>query len=102
MYAYATVPIERKGVWAVPRSALDYSGDKTFYWTHDNGKAVRTEVHTGVANDEWVEVIRRRLPGRNGSDGWAAIDGTESVIVGDLSILADGEAVRVTEGSDKK
>jgi multidrug efflux pump subunit AcrA (membrane-fusion protein) len=99
MYAYGTVLIERKGAWALPRSAFDYSGDKTFYWSHDyeNGRALRTEVRTGASNEEWVEVLSRRLPGPNGNSRWAAIDGSESVIVGDLSILAEGEPVRLAE-----
>jgi multidrug efflux pump subunit AcrA (membrane-fusion protein) len=102
MYAYATVPIERKGVWALPRSALDYSGDKIYYWTHEKGRAVRTEVHTGIANDQWVEVLKRRLPGNNGDGSWATIDGSESVIVGDLSLLAEGEPVSIAEASSKQ
>jgi len=95
MYAYGYVPVEHPGAWALPRSAFDYSGDKVFYWGYDNGRAVRTEVRTGTANEEWVEVVSRRIPDPNGNGRWARIDGSESVIVGDLSILADGEPVRV-------
>jgi len=97
MYAYASVPVARTNVWALPVSALAYSGDKTFYWTSDKGRAVRVEVRTGAANDEWVEVLLRRAPGPNSGGRWAAIDGSESVIVGDLSTLAEGEPVQVAE-----
>ena len=47
MYAYAKVIIERPGVRALPESALTYSGDKAYCWTHENGHAVRTEVRDG-------------------------------------------------------
>jgi multidrug efflux pump subunit AcrA (membrane-fusion protein) len=96
-YAYATMPIERPDVWVLPLSALAYSGDKTFFWTHDNGRAVRTEVRTGIANEEWVEVLGRRAPGAAQSGRWDPFDGLESVLVGDLSTLAEGEPVRLAK-----
>lgn len=109
MYAYATVPVERPNVWAVPRSALDYNGDKSFVWSHDNGRAVRTEVRTGIAGEEWVQILSLRAPDANAKDegndkpangksGWVAINGSESIILGDLSTLADGEPVRLADG----
>ncbi len=116
MYAYASLPIERPDVWTLPRRALDYSGDKTFIWCYDNGRAVRTEIRTGISDEEWVAVLSRRVPNTNGafrlsdvsnpsrtqavSGRWTAIDGSESVIVGDLSTLADGEPVRLAKDAD--
>ena len=66
MYAYVKVIIERPGVRALPESALTYSGDKAYYWTHENGHAVRTEVQTGVSDGEWIEVTNRRVPALRG------------------------------------
>jgi HlyD family secretion protein len=94
MYAYGTVIIERPGVRAVPLSALTYSGDDTFMWRFENGKAVQTPVRTAVTDGEWIEVTDRKNP--NGS--WTPIDGTEQVILGDLSVLVDGAQVKVVEG----
>src|SRR5262249_14962163 len=113
MYAYAAVPVQRPNVWTLPRSALAYSGDKTFVWTSDKGRAVRTEVRTGVADEEWVEIVSGRVPDSNSNarqtddpssitgvrGRWAAINGSESVIVGDLSTLADGEPVRLAQAA---
>ena len=62
IYAYVNVIIERPGVRALPESALTYSGDKAYYWTHENGHAVQTEVQTGVSDGEWIEVTNRRRP----------------------------------------
>ena len=99
MYAYVKVIIERPDVRALPESALTYSGDKAYYWTHENGHAVRTEVQTGVSDGEWIEVTNRRVPGSEaasrGDELWVPIDGTEQVILGDLSLLTDGAPVEV-------
>lgn len=103
MYAYAKVMIERPGVRAVPLSALIRSGDQTFCLVHRDGRAVRTEVRTGIDDGEWIEVTNRRLPSPDQtpySDGWSPFDGSEEVILGDLSIIGDGEAVKVDSAED--
>ncbi len=101
MYAYAEMTIERPGVRALPLAALTYSGDKTFCWRYENGRAVRTEIQRGVSDDEWVEVIKHRTPVAApklaSNSPWSPIDGSEQVILGDLSILSDGAQVRVVE-----
>jgi HlyD family secretion protein len=99
MYAYGKVIIERPGVRALPLDALVYSGDQTFCWRYENGHAVRTELETGVSDGEWIEVTNRRVPssqsGSSANSDWTPIDGSEQVILGDLSILTEGAAVKV-------
>ena len=96
MYAYAKVIIERPGVRALPLAALTYSGDQTFCWMYENGHAVRTEIQTGVSDGEWIEVTNLRRPTASNVDHpWEPINGSEQVILGDLSILADGAPVEV-------
>jgi RND family efflux transporter MFP subunit len=96
MYAYAKVIIDRPNVRALPVSALTYVGDKTYCWMHENGRAVRKEIRTGVSDGQWIEVTNLQLPTTSGGDeSWAPIKGSEQVILGDLSILADGTPVRV-------
>ena len=102
MYAYAKVMIERPGVRALPLAALEHLGDKTilqvgeksFCWVYENGRAKRIEVETGVSDGEWIEVTNRRVPrfatSSAGEESWTPIDGTEQMILGNLSILADG------------
>ena len=102
MYAYAKVIIERPGVRALPLDALTYSGEKTYCWTHDKGHAVRTEIQTGVSDGKWIEVTNLQGPlVPNDDDPWEPINGSEQVILGDLSILADGAPVEVTPTTDK-
>ena len=96
MYAFAKVIIERPGVRALPVSALTYSGEKTFCWTYKDGHAERAEVRTGVSDGDWIEVTNLQHPTKSHlDDPWSPVDGSEKVILGDLSILADGSPVEV-------
>jgi HlyD family secretion protein len=96
MYAYAKVIIERPGVHALPLAAITHSGEKTYCWKHEDGKAVRAEIQTGVSDGEWIEVTNYQLPpAPNGKEPWAPVSGTEQMILGDLSILADGGPVEI-------
>jgi len=105
MYAYAKVKIERPGVWAVPVSALMHIektvlriGEKTFCWMYEDGRAKRIELETGLSDGEWIEVTNRRLPPVAGAaDRWVPINGREQLILGDLSILAEGAPVKIAE-----
>jgi HlyD family secretion protein len=98
MYAYGKVIIERSNVWALPVSALTHSGNQTFYWTYENGHAVRTEVQLGVSDSQWIEVTNRQVqPKSPGEESWMPMDGSERVIVGDLSVLSDGVSVRLAD-----
>ena len=57
---------------------------------------VRTEIQTGVSDGEWIEVTNLQRPtASNVDDPWKPINGSEQVILGDLSILADGGPVEV-------
>ena len=96
MYAYAKVIIERPDVRALPVSALTHGGDKTFCWTYKDGRAERTEIRTGVSDGEWIEVTNLQRPTASHIDHpWKPVNGSEKVILGDLTILADGAPVEV-------
>jgi HlyD family secretion protein len=106
IYAYVNLIIERTGVRALPQSALAYSGDQAYYWTHDKGHAVRTEVQTGISDGEWIEVTKRQILASDAApdsgNAWVPIAGTEQVILGDQSLLSEGAPVQVapaTEGT---
>jgi HlyD family secretion protein len=102
MYAYAKVIIERPGARALPLVALSHIGEKTYCWKHENGKAIRAEIQTGVSDGEWIEVTNYQVAAAaDGSEPWAPVKGSEQVILGDLSILADGGPVEVVPGTEK-
>ena len=98
MYAYAKVIIERPGVRALPLAAAHLQRRQ------DLLLAVRERP--GGADRDPDGRQRRRVdrghqspaPARrpNGTEPWAPIDGSEQVILGDLSILTDGTPVEVT------
>jgi multidrug efflux pump subunit AcrA (membrane-fusion protein) len=105
MYAYAEMLIERPGVRALPVKALTHRGDKAYYWRYENGKALRTEIQTGVSDGQWIEVTNRQRS-RAGAEptrrrSWTPIDGSEQVILGDLSTLTEGARVRVAPAKDQ-
>ena len=98
MYAYGKVIIERPNVRALPVSTLANVGEKTFYWTYEDGHAVRTEVQTGVSDGDWIEVTNRQPPPKATDESpWESINGSEQVILGDLSILNEGSPVRLAD-----
>jgi HlyD family secretion protein len=100
MYAYGKVIIERPGVHALPLEALAYDGDRTFCWLDEDGRAVRAEIETGVSDGTWIEVTNHRRGTRNragAEPAWLPFQGTEAVILGDLSALVDGQAVQVAQ-----
>ena len=103
MYAYANVIIE-PDVRSLPVSALTHSGDKTFCWMYNDGRAQRTEIRTGASDGQWIEVTNLQQPtSTTPESSWKPVNGSEKVILGDLSILADGAPVQIaTETSTEK
>jgi multidrug efflux pump subunit AcrA (membrane-fusion protein) len=102
MYAYANVTIHRPGVRALPLKCIITSGEQTFCMRHENGRAVRTEIQTGASDGQFIEVTNRRVKAtesKTGVDPWVPFDGSEEVIVGDLSVLADGTVVKAAAAS---
>jgi multidrug efflux pump subunit AcrA (membrane-fusion protein) len=99
MYAYSRVTVERPGVWALPKSALSYAGGKTFLWRYEDGRALRTEVQTGISEDTWVEVTKRRIKTKSPrEEQWELINGSEQVLMGNkLSTLTEGAAVQLSD-----
>jgi multidrug efflux pump subunit AcrA (membrane-fusion protein) len=122
MYAYAKVIIERPEVRTLPVaapmhlddntfceakgcrrehsrvSALTSVGEKTFCWLYKDGRSVRTEVRTGVSDGAWIEVADLQSPPAEGvEDRWAPVDGKEQVILGDLSLLGNGDPVTLAK-----
>jgi multidrug efflux pump subunit AcrA (membrane-fusion protein) len=101
MYAYAKVIIERPDARSLPVSALVHVGEKTFCWTYKDGHAQRAEVRTGVSDGEWIEVTSLQIPAAaGGAESWTPIDGKEQVILGDLSILAEGGPVNISQATE--
>jgi multidrug efflux pump subunit AcrA (membrane-fusion protein) len=97
MYAYGKLTIERPDVRALPIDAIEYRGDQSFCWLYEDGRAARVEIKTGVSDGKWTEVTQRSSKSENESqskESWTSFDGTEQIILGDLSLLTEGAPVR--------
>jgi RND family efflux transporter MFP subunit len=94
MYAYASIQVERPNARVLPRAAVVELGNQTCCYLYENGRAVKTPVQTGVGDENWIAVVKRR-----GNGQWIDFTGSEEVILGDLSELADGQKVVVATGS---
>jgi HlyD family secretion protein len=100
MYAYGSVFIERLGVRSIPVSSVTQIGNQTYCYLALDRKAVQTAVQTGVSDGTWVEVTGKLVRSSGSAEEtWEAFDGTEAVIVGDLSELSDGTSVHVDSGN---
>ena len=94
-YAYGKVEVKRSGVWALPLEAITELGNQTSCYAYHDGKAVLLPVQQGIDDGSWVEVVRKRVNGE-----WVGFDGSERIILGDLSQLSDGEPVRVSSSAE--
>jgi len=62
----------------------------------NDGKAMRTQIQAGVSDGTWIEVVKKRTYPNNGNPGsWEDFTGSEEVIAGDMSEIADGKQVTV-------
>ena len=90
MYVNTTVIIERSGVPVLPQAATVVSGNETYCFLLQNGKAVKTSIVRGLRCGAWVEVTKMKI-----NDHWLKVTGSEDVIMGSLDELTDGEKVNI-------
>jgi HlyD family secretion protein len=96
MYAYGAIELNRSKVRAIPSSATVQIGNRMCCYVVDKGKARRTQIQTGITDGDWVEVVKKGAFPTSGTPGpWQDFDGSEQIIVGDLSEISDGEHVAV-------
>jgi HlyD family secretion protein len=93
MYAYGTIMIDRRDVWAVPMSCVIEVGSQNVCYMYDDGKAVRTPVQAGISDGPWIELLRKQEKGH-----WVAFTGSEQIIRGNPGELVSGQKVDVSEG----
>jgi hypothetical protein len=80
MYAYATITIVHKDVWAVPASALVTKDHQTFCRLMVDGKATLTPVLVSLQDSQFIEVIKKRAAEAEG--GWQDFTGKEELAHG--------------------
>jgi hypothetical protein len=72
-------------------------GNQTYCFLVRNGKAVKTPVDAGIGDGNWIEVQKMKI-----DDPWLNVTGNEKVIVGDLTDISDGEAVKPITADARK
>ncbi|HET6881343.1 MAG TPA: efflux RND transporter periplasmic adaptor subunit [Pirellulales bacterium] len=99
MYAYGKISVEHPDIHAIPKSAIEHSGGKSFVWLYKEGKAHRTQVELGMPEEKWVEVIKFGTDEKyHGHPEWTAVTGEEQVLIGHrLSTLTDGAEVEIDD-----
>jgi RND family efflux transporter MFP subunit len=97
MYAFATLTLERKGVWTLPLTAVVLGEGQAFYYRVEKGKAVKTPVRVGLSDGKRIEVVQKQLraarPGEKGV--WEDVTGAEEVVATNPGALTDGQPVKV-------
>ncbi len=62
---------------------------------------MRTEIQTGISDNQWIEVTNLRIrPAPRACETWAPFTGKEQVILGDLSVLANGGPVQISNAAE--
>jgi hypothetical protein len=99
MYAYGKVVVERPNTLVLPKSAFTHGGGKSFIWRFVDGRAWRTEVQTGITDQNWTETTNRRVKKKNAEEEeWIPVNTSDQVLLGDkLSTLTEGARVRVDD-----
>jgi multidrug efflux pump subunit AcrA (membrane-fusion protein) len=102
MYAFATIQATTRDVLSLPATSVVTEGDvnvgyKTFCFFIENGALKRTQVEIGVRNAQFVQVLRKLVPGGRAGEApnWKAFSGSEEVVPSDLAGLKDGQQVEV-------
>jgi HlyD family secretion protein len=78
MYVHSVLTVERANVLAVPASAVLAQGEETVCFVVQGGKVVRTPIRVGFRSAEFVEVVKKRGPGKDGE--WVDFTGEERVV----------------------
>ncbi len=89
-YVTVFITIDRKQVWTLPSNAIELQGQRNYVYLQVDGKPVRTPVIIGPSDDTHTEVTQKYSPVAN-TNAWPLFDGTETVLVGNLDVLAEGQ-----------
>ena len=79
----------------LPQDAMVVSGNETYCYLLQDGKAVKTSVVRGLRDGAWVEVTKMKI-----DDQWVKVSGGEDVIMGDLDELTDGQTVKIAQKTE--
>jgi RND family efflux transporter MFP subunit len=95
LFATVKVAATSPDALTVPAAAVLFADETAYCFVVKDGKAAKQRVRTGRTDGGNVEVLGKRPAGVTTGD-WAAFDGAEKVVIGNLGALADGQLVSET------
>jgi HlyD family secretion protein len=80
----------------VPAAAVLFADETAYCYAVEDGKAVKLQVRTGRSDGGGVQLLAKRRAGVADA-AWQPVTGSETVVVGNLGALSDGQPVTVKE-----
>jgi HlyD family secretion protein len=92
MYARANLSTSTAQALVLPNTAILFADETAYCYRVEGGKAVKLRVQVGKPDGANLEVVGCKRASGPPSD-WKPFDGTESIVVGNLGAIADGQDV---------
>lgn len=93
LYVYAKITAPMPEAWTLPANAVVKQAEQMVVFLHKDGKAVRLPVQSGRTDGKFTEVVKKLKQAT--TNEWEDWTGTEDVLSGPASTLADGQAVQL-------
>jgi RND family efflux transporter MFP subunit len=94
LYAVARIQATTPDALVVPSAAVLFADETAYCFAVEGGRAVKLRVQVGRTDPAGVQLLAKRRAAVN-AGGWEPVAGTETVVVGNLGALADGQPVEV-------
>jgi RND family efflux transporter MFP subunit len=88
MYVYASITLQRHGVWTLPLSAVRKNGGVVTCFRVIDGKAQSVRLLVGLEGGGLIEVLKMQA-----SSGWQEITGQEQIVANPPAAMKDGQEV---------
>jgi HlyD family secretion protein len=92
LYATAKLSASTANALVVPAGAILYADETAYCYRAADGTVVKLRVQVGKTDGANLEILNWKPAGSPATD-WKPFAGTESIVVGNLGALADGQAV---------
>jgi HlyD family secretion protein len=91
-YAMVRLMVSTPNAWIVPSAAVLFADETVYAYAVDRGKVSKLRLQLGKQDGTSYEVLRWR-PATANAAAWQTFTGGETLVVGNLGALADGQNV---------
>jgi multidrug efflux pump subunit AcrA (membrane-fusion protein) len=97
MYVSVNIIADLPNAMTLPLEAIVTEGTKNYCFVVEDGKARKMPVKVGVDNERVVQLLSKQLPSTKESEEgeWVKFNGTEQIVLSNLSSIKDGQPVAV-------